>query len=139
MKEARKNLILAAAIFIVVTVISLFRGGYSNIVRFTEDSFSLEGPEELRFVCPLSDIVRAELAGSYTEGEILGGEVKNHYSYGPRRSAALGEYTVSVYDKCESCIVMTVSDGRVLVFNYDNSDNTEALYEAICALPGVNA
>ena len=139
MKETRRNLILAAVIFIVVTVVSLFRGGYSNIVRFTGDAFTLTGPEELTFVCPLSDIVRAELADAYVEGELLSGGVKNHYSYGRRSSTDLGEYTVSIYDKCESYIVMTVSDGRVLVFNYDNPGNTAALYEALCALPGVNA
>lgn len=124
------NLITIAAIFAVVTVISVFRGGGTILLDFGEDSLSISGVEDFSCTVYYRDIDTVELFSSADLGTAVDGGKSGPHSYGVWRSDAWGDYTLCVTNKSDNYIIITETDGHVTVFNYQNSSDTELLFEA---------
>ena len=124
------NLIAVIAIFVVVTLISVFKGGEAILLDFGEDSLSISGVGDFSCTVNYRDIDTVELLDHADLGTIVDGTKSGLYSYGVWHSDSWGDYTLCVTNKVDSFIMITETDGHVTVFNYQNSSDTELLFEA---------
>ena len=124
------NLITIIAIFAVVTVISVLSGGGAILLDFGEDHLTISGVEDFSCTVNYRDIDRIELLASADLGTAVDGGKSGPHSYGVWRSDAWGDYTLCVTNKSDNYIIITETDGHVTVFNYQNSSDTELLFEA---------
>lgn len=124
------NLITIIAIFAVVTVISVLSGGGAILLDFGEDHLTISGVEDFSCTVNYRDIDTVELLASADLGTAAGGAKSGPHSYGVWRSDAWGDYTLCVTNKSDHYIIITETNGHVTVFNYQNSSDTELLFEA---------
>ena len=124
------NLITIIAIFAVVTVVSVFKGGGAVLLDFGEDSLSISGVEDFSYTVHYRDIDTVELLAHADLGTAVDGAKSGLYSYGVWRSDSWGDYTLCVTSAADNFIMITETDGHVTVFNYQNTSDTELLFEA---------
>lgn len=124
------NLIAIIAIFVVVTGISVFKGGGAILLDFGEEALSISGVEDFSHTVRYRDIDTIELLTSADLGTAVNGGTSGRYSYGVWRSDSWGDYTLCATSAADSFIIITEINGHITVFNYQNASDTELLFEA---------
>ena len=123
------NLITILAIFAVVTIITVFKGGGAVLLDFDEDSLSISGIEDFDCTVSYGDIGTVELLSPADLGTAVDGAESGAYSYGVWHSDAWGDYTLCVTSKADNFIIITETHGHVTVFNYQNTSSTELVFQ----------
>ena len=124
------NVITIIAIFAVVTAISVFKGGGVILLDFGENSLSISGVEDFSCTVNYRDIDTVELLALADLGTAVDGAKSGLYSYGVWHSDLWGDYTLCVTSEADNFIIITEINGHVTVFNYQNTSDTELLFEA---------
>ena len=84
------------------------------------------GSEETYYV-GYDKIRNISLITELKRGERIAGSVNKGISYGTWRNQLYEEYSLIVYDKIPSAIVLETEE-RVIAFNYESETTTERLY-----------
>lgn len=123
-----KNRILSIVILVAVTVLSLMSGKIGVDLDFGEETLtvSVSGFEK---EIPYAGITSLELAELPDTGTLLEGGDKRGLQYGTWENDTWGEYSLCITSKVSQALVLTMEDGSVFVLNYQDQDNTQALFE----------
>ena len=128
----KKNLILIIGIFVVVTLIAIFRGGSDTVsFDFKDTSLTVTGTKGYSYSVDYENIdtVTFETIDEY--GECLSGASEKKYTCGTFRNSQLGEYGICALTKLKDCMVIRTKDGKTYAANIETSQSTEELCRSL--------
>lgn len=135
MKRTLKTLLTLVIVAVVFLVVSDLFGGFSIGVSFGEDSMTLDAPKDYTITAEYDRIQSLELIDLPEDhGAILSGDENRSFSWGERDSEALGRYTLCIANKIDVAILVTMTDGEKLVFNYESAKTTESMLDMLSQL-----
>ena len=127
----KKSTIFAVAVIVIVTLFQLFAGGDNTmLINMGEETMSFSGIDEFTHELAYDDIVSVELVLD-PDWESLGGQEFGPFRVGQISNEDGEEYTLFVTTYCGNVIAATLADGSQMIFNYNNTGNTEDLYEML--------
>lgn len=124
---SRKDVIFIACVFLFVIVFSLFTGGDAVEVRFGEESVAIESTG-FEFNIVYADIAGIELTTLPEFGTMDKGTDTVSLKCGNWNNTIWGDYHLCVLPDVPNCVVVTLTDGRTVVFNYKGEENTVDVY-----------
>lgn len=127
---SKKDMIFIACIFLVVIVFSLVSGGNTVEVHFSDEVMSIEATG-FAFDIAYTDIEKAELMALPELGTMDKGSDTSALKCGNWNNALWGDYHLCVIPDVNSCVVVTLKDGRTVVFNYKEAENTEGVFSLL--------
>lgn len=127
---SKKDMIFVFLIFVAVIVFSLFGEGEAVEVHFGNEVVSIESTG-FEFDIAYGDIEKAELATLPELGTMEKGTDTSSLKCGNWNNTVWGDYHLCVIPEVNSCVVVTLKDGRTVVFNYKEVENTEGVFEIL--------
>lgn len=127
---SKKDMIFITCIFVAVIVFSLFTGGNAVEVHFGDEVMSIEATG-FTFDIAYTDIEKAELTTLPELGTMDKGTDTTALKCGNWNNALWGDYHLCVIPDVDSCVVVTLKDGRTVVFNYKEAENTEGVFSVL--------
>lgn len=125
---SKKDMIFVAVLFLFVIIFSLFTSGDAVDVDFTSDVVSIRS-SGFEFDIAYTDVEKLELTALPDLGTMEKGADTNAVKSGNWNNAIWGDYHLCVIPSNTDCIVVTLKDGRTVVFNYKEAENTAGVYE----------
>ena len=135
-KKALINWIVIAAVFLFAILFSRLFQGNTVVSRFTEEGLTLTGPESFNAAVTYSEMTEIGLKEEFDYGSAAGGSENSRCRYGAWKNEAYGAYTLAVRKETKKAIVIKAGE-RVVVFNAEDDQTTETLYEAILQKTGL--
>jgi len=124
---SKKDLIFISVIFLVVIVFSLVTGGNVVEVDFQSESVAISATG-FDFNILYSDVEKIELTTLPEFGTMEKGTDTVSLKCGNWNNSAWGDYHLCVIPEVDTCIQVTLKDGRTVVFNYKEAENTEGVF-----------
>lgn len=116
---------------VIVTLFHLFTSGNNTMqINMGEDAMTFSGIDEFTHELAYDDIVSAELALD-PDWESLGGQEFGSFRIGQVVNARGEQYTLFVTTNSDNAVIATLADGSRMIFNYNNTGNTEDIYEML--------
>lgn len=125
---SKKDMIFVAVLFLVVIIFSLFGSGDAVEVNFGNESMSIAA-SGFNFTIAYKDVEKIELSTLPDLGTMDKGSDTASMKTGNWNNAIWGDYHLCVIPTNESCIVVSLTDGRTVVFNYKEAENTADVFE----------
>lgn len=131
----KKSILMVLAVIVLVTVFQLATsGGNAMLIDMSEESISFSGIDDFKQEIAYADIVSVTIEdvenwdrwGGHKFGDYRIGNINGASSTGENES-----YTLFVTIKADNVIMATLTDGSWMVFNYNNSSDTEAIYNML--------
>ena len=124
---SKKDMIFVTCIFAFVIIFSLFTGGDAVEVNFDSDSMTIESTG-FEFNIAYSDVADIELTTLPELGTMDKGADTATLKCGNWNNVIWGDYHLCILPDVPNCIVVTLTDGRHVVFNYKAEENTASVY-----------
>ncbi len=132
MKAMVKTFLVTVVIIAAYFLFSSLRGGTGTNIQFDADTIKLSAPE--RFTCsiPYKDIIEVKLVESWSEIKwvTLGRENRRYVwdfvRYGDNKTGVL-----CLTKKIDNAILITDTDGTQVLFNYENEDTTQRIFDML--------
>lgn len=124
---SKKDMIFVACIFLFAIVFSLITGGNAVEVQFSSEVVSIDSTG-FEFNIAYTDVEKIELSSVPDLGTMDKGTDTNSLKNGNWNNSIWGDYHLCVIPEVETCVVVTLKDGRTVVFNYKDVDSTEDIY-----------
>ncbi len=135
----KKSLLVLIAVIALVTVFSAMQNGSDSMqIDMNDTGISFSGIGDFSKTIAYSEIRNVELMDA-GESELLGLK-DEQYKAGSGSSFQDGEarpvsmeitYSYFVTTRTDSLIVLTLSDNTLMLFNYNSTSGTEAIYEML--------
>lgn len=124
---SKKDMIFITVIFVAVIIFSLVSGGNAIEVDFSEDAMSINSTG-FTFNIAYEDVEKIELTTLPEFGTLEKGTDTVSLKCGNWNNSVWGTYHLCVIPDVDTCIQVTLKDGRTVVFNYKEAENTEGVY-----------
>ena len=124
---SKKDLIFISVIFLVAIVFSLVSGGNVEEVDFQPESVSINATG-FDFTILYADVEKIELTTLPEFGTLEKGTDTAALKCGNWNNSTWGTYHLCVIPEVDQCIQVTLKDGRTVVFNYKEAENTQGVY-----------
>lgn len=124
---SKKDMLFVACIFLFVIVFSLLTGGDAVEVHFDSELVSVNS-SNFEFNIAYTDVEKIELSPIPDFGTMDKGTDTTSLKSGNWNNAIWGDYHLCVIPEVETCVVVTLKDGRTVVFNYKDADSTKDVY-----------
>ncbi|NBJ92867.1 hypothetical protein [Parablautia muri] len=124
------------SIFMCVIILAVFfffsrnRTNETVYVLSEEDAVSITGCTGEKITVNYQDLVSVELLDAIDFGEVVDGTDTNQGAAGLWKNERWGEYHLFILHKAKKYIVLTTQED-VVVFNYESTDVTRNLYNAL--------
>lgn len=128
MTPKQKNAFFIVLILAIVLVYTFTGGSVGISLDFGEDSLALAA-SGYDWDIPYADIVSLELTRLPDTGSCIDGTDRRSLACGTWENETWGRYTLCVKPDIENCIIITMTDGRVYVLNYENQESTNELHK----------
>jgi len=125
---SKKDMLFVAALFLFVIVFSLLTGGDAVELSFETESMNIKA-SGFNFTIAYQDVANLELSTLPDLGEMDKGTDTASFKCGNWNNVIWGDYHLCVIPANESCIVVTLTDGRTVVFNYKEAENTADAFD----------
>lgn len=127
MRQGIKNFLWIILVIVAFFAFSALRGGTTMYFDFGETAVVATAPEHFSHTVNYDDITNLELVDEFDPGTMIsGGETRKLY-WGTWKNDIWGEYTLCASKKIDNALLVTSSNGELLVLNYENEKTTEAL------------
>ncbi len=128
--------------FIVILVVVIAATAYIGIFRHsvailnvTDDNRLVFSPESGDgMTIPITEIQSVEKCTNMELGECITADNGTGYTYGLWKNESLGQYRLFDYDSARNYIILKTNTLGTVVFNYMNTNNTDAFYEGLMDL-----
>jgi len=124
---SKKDMLFIAVIFLVVIVFSLVTGGNVIEVDFQSDAVTIQATG-FEFNILYDDVEKIELTGLPEFGTLEKGSDTASLKCGNWNNSLWGEYHLCVIPDVDQCVQVTLKDGRMVVFNYKEAENTQGVF-----------
>ena len=122
----KKSLIILATIIVAVTVLSVIQSnGSAMLIDMSDTAISFSGIDDFRHEIAYSDIVALTL-NDVADWDALGGQ-----RFGDFRVGHLEGRILFATIQSDKLIYAELIDGSYMVFNYNNTNDTEAIYNML--------
>lgn len=122
----KKSIALVVVVILVVTAFQLMSsGGNAMLIDMSDTSISFSGIDDFRHEVAYADIDSAIL-DDVTDWTVFGG-----HEFGPFRIGHMEDYVLFVTTQCDQAIILRLSSQTLMIFNYNNSSDTEAIYNML--------
>lgn len=135
----KKSILMVVAVIVLVTVFQFMTsGGNAMLIDMSDTSISFSGIDDFSKTIAYSEIRSVELVDA--GNTMLLGLKDELYKAGFGSSFQDGEawpvsmeitYEYFVTTQTDSLIVLTLSDDTLMLFNYNNTSDTEAIYNML--------
>ena len=130
-KTALKQLVFVLILFALLIPTALWDSNSQVKLRYHEDHFRVTS-DRYDMTIYYADIVSAELTDLKEPGEdIADARDDKIIRVGVRKNEAWGEYIIVADMDCTNCVVLTLHDGRTLVFSHKNDKATAEAYDTL--------
>ena len=128
----KKSILLVVAVIVLVTAFQLVSsGGNVMLIDMGDTSISFSGIDDFRHEVAYRDIVSVTLE-EVPNWDRWGGHEFGEFRVGHINGASAEDfnesYVLFVTTKADNVIIATLADGSWMVFNYNNTSDTEAIY-----------
>ncbi len=120
---------ILTVICLAFTGIAMFTGGFE--LRYEEDSFTVEASGWEDYILPYEEVVKLEYRDSDDPGHRYHGFGNFRYLMGNFENAEFGKYVRYSPVKPTSCVVLSLTDGNVVVLGGKDAAETHAIYEEL--------
>ena len=127
---SKKDLIFIICIFAVAIIFSVVTGGDTVEVHFGDEVMNITSTN-FSFDIAYTDIEKVELTSLPDLGTMEKGYDTNSLKCGSWNNALWGDYHLCVIPDVNACVVVTLTDGRHVVFNYKEVENTEGVFSIL--------
>ena len=119
----KKSILLVVVVIVAVTVFSVVSGGgNAMLIDMGDTSISFSGIDDFRHEVAYADIE------SLTLEEIPDWTVWGGHEFGHFRIGHMEGYVLFATTQCDCAVIASLRDGSRMVFNYNNTSDTEAIY-----------
>ncbi|MCD7920783.1 MAG: hypothetical protein LUG45_12090 [Clostridiales bacterium] len=125
----KRNWILMLAILVAVTLFSLLNREGAVTMSFEDEALVINGADEYSFQVAYDEIASIALEELPDLGAAVDGGEDGSFRYGVWENDTWGTYTLCLTVNMNTCIVLTLQDGSIYVFNYGDEDSTQIVYE----------
>lgn len=132
MNKKRTNLIIAVVVILVAIVVSIINPADSVKFTIEENVLYINGPDEFCYSTPMDEIRKYELLKDLDYAVV--GEKEKGVICGTYSNEELGEHVQCLYAAIPVCIAVYGPEG-VILFNVENKETTENLYQALLEYP----
>lgn len=129
MSERLKNIIWLVVVLVAFTIFSTARGGTSTHLDFGEDKLTITAPENYTYDVEYDEIQNIEFVDEFEPGIMVSGGETRKYQWGTWKNELWGEYTLCVSKQIDNALLISHSDGELLVLNYESDKTTETLLD----------
>jgi len=125
---SKKDMLFISGIFLVVIIFSLFSTTNAVEVSFGEEVMSINA-SGFDFDIAYVDVEKIELSQVPDLGTMDKGTDAAALKCGNWNNAIWGAYHLCIVPENTSCVVVSLKDGRTVVFNYKEAENTADIFE----------
>ena len=129
MSERLKNFVWIIVVIVAFSIFSLLRGGTSIYLNFDEDSLFITAPENYTHKVAYDEIIHFELIDKFDPGTLISGGENRKYQWGTWKNDTWGEYALCASKQIDNALILSLSNGELLVLNYESKQFTAALPE----------
>lgn len=129
MSERLKNIIWLIIILVGFTLFSMARGGTSTYLDFGDDKLTVTAPESFIYTVDYDKIDQVELLDEFEPGTMVSGGETRKYQWGTWENETMGKYTLCVSKRIDNALLISHSDGELLILNFESDKTTEALLD----------
>ena len=129
MSERLKNFIWLIIVVIAFSIFSSVRSGTYTYLDLDEDTLTVIAPKGFSYVVDYDDFTGIELIDEFEPGTMVSGGETRKYQWGTWNNELWGEYTLCVSKRIDNALLISHSDGKTLVLNYESSKTTESLLD----------
>lgn len=131
----KKSMFIIIAVILIVTLFQgISNGGNTMQIDFGETAISFSGIDDFRHEVAYSDIESLTLE-EVPNWDRWGGHEFGEFRIGHINGASGNDfnesYVLFVTTKADNVIIAALKDGSSMVFNYNNTNGTEALYKML--------
>ena len=127
----KKSSIFVVAIVLIITLIQVFSsGGNTMQLDMGADTMSFSGIDAFRYEVAYTDMTAAELI-EVSDWEPYGGHEFGPFRVGDVTNADGTSYTLFVTTRASNAVVISLTDGRQVIFNYNSNSGTEGIYDML--------
>lgn len=122
----KKSSLLIIAVIVVVTLFQVMTsGGNAMLIDMSDTSISFSGIDDFKHEVAYEKIV------SVTLDEVSDWSVWGGHEFGHFRVGHMTDYVLFATTQSDTVIITTLTDGTRMVFNYNNTSDTEAIYNIL--------
>ena len=122
----KKSLLILIAVILGVTAVSVMSSsGNAMLIDMSDTAISFSGIDDFRHEVAYADIESVVLV-DIADWTVFGGHEFGHFRVGH-----MEDYVLFVTTQCDNAVILRLKDQTLMVFNYNNNSNTEAIYNMI--------
>ena len=127
----KKSSFFVIAIVLIITLIQVFSsGGNTMQLDMGTDSMSFSGIDEFRYEVAYADMMAAELI-EVSDWGAYGGHEFGPFRVGDVSGADGSSYILFVTTRANNAVVVSLTGGRQVIFNYNSTGGTEGIYNML--------
>lgn len=122
----KKSLLLVVLVIVAVTGFQLMTsGGNAMLINMNDTHISFSGIDDFRHEVAYADIDSAVL-DDVTDWSVFGGHEFGHFRVGH-----MEDYVLFATIQCDNAVILRLKNQTLMIFNYNNPSDTEAIYELL--------
>ena len=125
MSIKKSSLLLIAVIAAVVIFSMVTNGGNTMLIDMSDTAISFSGIDDFKHEVAYFDIESVVL-DDVTDWGVFGGHEFGHFRIGH-----MEDYVLFATTQCNKAVILRLHDQTLVVFNYNNSSGTEAIYQML--------
>ena len=122
----KKSIGLVVAVIIMVTAFQLMTsGGNAMLIDMSDTAISFSGIDDFRHEVAYDEIESVVL-DDITDWSVFGG-----HEFGYFRVGHMEDYVLFATTQCSNAVILRLKNQTLMVFNYNNPSDTEAIYNML--------
>ena len=122
----KKSLLLVVAVIVMVTAFQLATsGGNAMLIDMSDTAISFSGINDFRHEVAYEEI-ESIILDDVSNWSAFGGHEFGHFRIGH-----MEDYVLFVTIQCDNAVILRLHDQTLMVFNYNNPSDTEAIYNML--------
>lgn len=122
----KKSLLILVAVIVAVTALSITQsGGSAMLIDMSDTAISFSGIDDFKHEVAYADIESAAL-DDVADWSAFGGHESGHFRVGH-----MEDYVLFVSTQCDNAVILRLKDQTLMIFNYNNASDTEAIYNML--------
>ena len=124
----KRDVMFILFLFVVTVIIAFFDGANAVRVSFGKESVDIRA-DQYSMNIPYDMVTRAELMDLPQFGEPIDAVGNQSVHTGFWKNSTWGEYYLCIDSDVKNAIVASLNDGRIFVFNSNNEEKTQKIFE----------
>ena len=113
---------------------SSFQDRSTISIDFEDNALLLGAPNDFSLSIAYDQIETLELSEQPDSGSAISGDENRKCRWGEWENDTWGKYTQCTLKKVDPIILLTTSDGEIVVFNYESEDATTSMHQMLSDL-----